>query len=87
MESDNVRIPAENFFGAEGQGFAQVMQGVGAAQSTLDETWKYATEREAFDQSISKFQGRPSRLRRRSPTSPTRRPGSPPDRCSRCPVA
>lgn len=66
---ENVWVPEENLMGAEGKGFTEVMQGfdfsraliglqcVGAAQQTLDETWEYTTQRMAFDQPISKFQG------------------------------
>jgi cyclohexanecarboxyl-CoA dehydrogenase len=65
----NVRLPANHLLGEAGQGFTQVMQGfdfsraliglqcVGLAQVTLDETWAYVSQREAFDQPISKFQG------------------------------
>jgi cyclohexanecarboxyl-CoA dehydrogenase len=66
---DGVRIPAENMLGQEGQGFTQVMQGfdfsraliglqcIGLAQVTVDETWDYVSQREAFDQPLSKYQG------------------------------
>lgn len=66
---DEVRIPASHLLGAEGKGFTQVMRGfdfsraliglqcVGIAQVTVDETWHYVSEREAFDQPLSKFQG------------------------------
>lgn len=62
-------VPAGNMLGERGAAFTQVMQGfdfsraliglqvIGAAQITLDETWQYAREREAFDQPIGKFQG------------------------------
>lgn len=65
----DVRIPADHLLGAEGRGFSQVMQGfdfsraliglqcLGAAQQTVDETWRYVGTREAFDQPISKNQG------------------------------
>jgi cyclohexanecarboxyl-CoA dehydrogenase len=65
----DVHIPASHLLGEEGQGFTQVMQGfdfsraliglqcVGLAQVTLDETWAYVSQREAFDQPLSKFQG------------------------------
>jgi cyclohexanecarboxyl-CoA dehydrogenase len=54
---------------SEGKGFVQVMQGfdfsraliglqcVGAAQASLDETWGYIQEREAFGKKIANFQG------------------------------
>ena len=66
---DHVRVPAENVLGEVGQGFSQVMQGfdfsraliglqcVGTAQQTVDETWDYVSQREAFDRPISKNQG------------------------------
>lgn len=69
VEFDNVWIPEGNLLGAEGKGFTEVMQGfdfsraliglqvIGAAQVTLDESWAYASQRQAFDQPISKFQG------------------------------
>jgi cyclohexanecarboxyl-CoA dehydrogenase len=64
-----VRIPADHLLGAEGRGFSQVMQGfdfsraliglqcLGSAQQTLDETWRYVGEREAFDRPLSTNQG------------------------------
>lgn len=66
---DEVRVPASHLLGEEGEGFTQVMRGfdfsraliglqcVGVAQLTADETWRYVSEREAFDQPLSKFQG------------------------------
>ena len=69
LQFDGVRIPAKNLMGAEGGGFTQVMQGfdcsrillglmcIGAAQASLDETWQYVQEREAFGQPIARFQG------------------------------
>lgn len=69
VEFTDVWIPEENLLGEEGQAFTQVMQGfdfsraliglqvIGAAQVTLDETWEYTSQRQAFDQPISKFQG------------------------------
>ena len=66
---DGVRVPAENMLGREGQGFTQVMQGfdfsraliglqcIGLAQVTVDETWDYVSQREAFDRPLSKYQG------------------------------
>jgi alkylation response protein AidB-like acyl-CoA dehydrogenase len=65
---DNVRIPAENLLGSEGEGFRQFMvtldggrisigaMAVGIAQAALDASLKYAKERVQFGQSISKFQ-------------------------------
>src|SRR6478752_9650083 len=58
---DHVRVPAENVLGEVGKGFTSVMQGfdfsraliglqcVGTAQQTVDETWQYVSQREAFD--------------------------------------
>lgn len=66
---DNVRIPANYMLGDEGQGFIQVMQGfdysraliglqcMGVVRASLDETWKYIHEREAFGKPIGEFQG------------------------------
>jgi cyclohexanecarboxyl-CoA dehydrogenase len=65
----NVPIPANHLLGEEGEGFTQVMQGfdfsraliglqcLGLARVTLDETWAYVSQRWAFDQPLSKFQG------------------------------
>ncbi|WP_018296228.1 acyl-CoA dehydrogenase family protein [Corynebacterium lubricantis] len=69
IDFKDVWVPEENLLGAEGQAFTQVMQGfdfsraliglqvIGSAQVTLDETWEYTKQRNAFDQPISKFQG------------------------------
>jgi cyclohexanecarboxyl-CoA dehydrogenase len=66
---DDVRIPLNHRIGDEGKGFSQVMQGFdysralialqccGAAQASLDETWAYARDREAFGRPIGNFQG------------------------------
>ena len=65
---DNVRIPAENRIGEEGEGFKIAMscidQGrftvaagaVGLAKASLDASVKYCHEREAFGQEIGQFQ-------------------------------
>jgi alkylation response protein AidB-like acyl-CoA dehydrogenase len=65
---DNARVPESNLLGPRGMGFKQFMQildggrigvaamGVGVAQGALDEALKYAKERQAFGQPISKFQ-------------------------------
>lgn len=62
------RVPESNLLGPRGQGFKQFLQildggrigvaamSVGVAQGALDEAIKYAKERQAFGQSISKFQ-------------------------------
>lgn len=66
---DDVAIPEDLRLGEEGQGFVEVMQGfdfnrafiglmcVGAAQASLDETWRYTSERSAFGAPISNYQG------------------------------
>lgn len=66
---DGVRIPGDHLLGEEGRGFGQVMQGfdfsraliglqcLGAAQQSVDETWRYVGEREAFDRPLSANQG------------------------------
>ncbi|HYF77013.1 MAG TPA: acyl-CoA dehydrogenase family protein [Symbiobacteriaceae bacterium] len=65
---DNLRVPAENLLGSEGEGFKQFMvtldggrisigaMAVGIAQAALDASLKYAKERVQFGQSISRFQ-------------------------------
>ena len=66
---DGVRIGRDMMLGDEGQGFIQVMQGfdysraliglqcMGVARASLDETWRYVQEREAFGKPIGEFQG------------------------------
>ncbi|WP_431862509.1 cyclohexanecarboxyl-CoA dehydrogenase [Azospirillum sp.] len=66
---DGVRVPAAMMLGGEGQGFVQVMQGfdysraliglqcMAVARASLDETWAYIQEREAFGRPIGDFQG------------------------------
>ncbi|MBI2803242.1 MAG: acyl-CoA dehydrogenase family protein [Gammaproteobacteria bacterium] len=66
---DSVRVPVTRRLGAEGEGFGQVMQGfdysraliglqcLAAAQASLDETWDYVHQREAFGAPLSSFQG------------------------------
>lgn len=66
---DDARIPVDHRLAGEGQGFAQVMQGFdysraliglqccAAAQASLDESWAYITEREAFGAPIAQYQG------------------------------
>jgi cyclohexanecarboxyl-CoA dehydrogenase len=66
---DDVFVPDDHLLGREGRGFSQVMQGfdysrallglqcVGAAQASLDETWRYIDTREAFGQTLSAYQG------------------------------
>ncbi|HEY1970276.1 MAG TPA: acyl-CoA dehydrogenase [Pseudonocardia sp.] len=66
---DSVFLPTAYLVGEEGHGFAAAMHHfdfsrsalgllcVGAAQASLDEAARYATEREAFGQKIAEFQG------------------------------
>lgn len=66
---DDVFVPNDHRLGDEGGGFAQVMAGfdftrallglqcIGAAQASLDESWRYIEERQAFGQPLSNFQG------------------------------
>src|SRR5438445_11940414 len=63
------RVPEGNLLGERGRGFAQFLQilddgriaiaalGVGLAQGCLEESVKYAKEREAFGRPIGSFQG------------------------------
>jgi alkylation response protein AidB-like acyl-CoA dehydrogenase len=65
---DDVRVPAENLVGAEGDGFKIAMAGldggrlnigacsIGGAQRCLDETISYVKERKQFGRSIAEFQ-------------------------------
>jgi cyclohexanecarboxyl-CoA dehydrogenase len=71
---DSVRVPVSHRLGDEGGGFVQVMQGfdfsraliglqvLGVARAALDDAWNYSTERMAFGQPISAFQGVSHRL-------------------------
>ena len=66
---DNVEVPESHRLGDEGKGFKQVMQGfdysraliglqcLAVAQQSLDETWQWLTQRTAFGQHLSAFQG------------------------------
>lgn len=66
---DQVRLSEEMMLGDEGQGFIQVMHGfdysraliglqcMGVVRASLDETWRYVQEREAFGKTIGNFQG------------------------------
>ena len=66
---DEVAVPRENKIAEEGAGFVQVMQGfdfsraliglqvLGAAQASLDESWRYVQERQAFGAPIARNQG------------------------------
>jgi acyl-CoA dehydrogenase len=65
---DNVRVPAENRLGEEGQGFRVAMQVldrgrlhiasvcVGVAERLMEEAVRYAAERKQFGQAIASFQ-------------------------------
>ena len=71
---DAVRVPVANRLGDEGGGFVQVMQGfdfsraliglqvLGVARAALEDAWDYSTERTAFGQPLSAFQGVSHRL-------------------------
>jgi len=66
---DDVRVPAENLVGEEGQGFTIAMhtldrsrptigaQAVGIAQGAIDYAAQYMNQRKAFGQPIADFQG------------------------------
>lgn len=66
---ENVRVPANHRLGDENKGFVQVMQGfdysrsliglscLAVARAALEEAWQYITQREAFGQPLSAFQG------------------------------
>jgi cyclohexanecarboxyl-CoA dehydrogenase len=66
---DDAVVPASHRLGAEGAGFVQVMQGfdfsraliglqvLGSAQASLDESWAYIQEREAFGGPLARHQG------------------------------
>lgn len=65
---DNVKVPADNLVGSEGQGFYYIMEsfqlerlvgGISAiegAQMVLDTTLKYINERETFGRQLKKYQ-------------------------------
>ncbi|WP_321937261.1 cyclohexanecarboxyl-CoA dehydrogenase [Paraburkholderia sp. J8-2] len=66
---ENVRVPVDHLLGDEGKGFVQVMQGfdfsraliglqvLAVANVSLEETWAYVAQREAFGKPLSAFQG------------------------------
>lgn len=66
---DQVRVAPEARLGEEGQGFHHIMRGfdysraliglqcLGPAAASLEETWRYVTERQAFGKPIAKYQG------------------------------
>ncbi|MGE0310116.1 MAG: acyl-CoA dehydrogenase family protein [Lautropia sp.] len=65
---DEVKVPAANLLGGEGQGFIYLMQelpwermqiaigAVASAQAAIDETMQYVRERKAFGTPVSSFQ-------------------------------
>ncbi|HEY0071096.1 MAG TPA: acyl-CoA dehydrogenase [Chloroflexia bacterium] len=65
---ENVRVPAENMLGGEGEGFKEFLEildggrisigamAVGLGQAALDAAIRYSNEREQFGQPISNFQ-------------------------------
>lgn len=66
---ENVRVPISHRVGDENKGFVQVMHGfdfsrsliglqcLAVARVALEETWEYITQRQAFGQPLSAFQG------------------------------
>lgn len=66
---ENVRVPVSHLLGKEGEGFVQVMQGfdfsraliglqvLAVAGASLEETWEYVAERQAFGKPLAAFQG------------------------------
>jgi alkylation response protein AidB-like acyl-CoA dehydrogenase len=68
LSFDDCRVPAGNLLGQRGRGFAQFLQildegriaiaalSVGLAQGCVDESLKYAKQRQAFGQPIGSFQ-------------------------------
>jgi cyclohexanecarboxyl-CoA dehydrogenase len=66
---DDARVPASHLLGEEDRAFVQVMQGfdysraliglqcLAVARRSLEETWAYVREREAFGKPIASFQG------------------------------
>ena len=74
VQFDNCAVPADNLVGVEGKGFTYAMQGLdggrlniaacslGAAQTALNQTLTYMSERKAFGQSLDQFQALQFRL-------------------------
>ena len=74
VQFDDCRIPADNLVGEEGKGFKYAMMGLdggrlnisacslGAAQTALNLTLQYMSERKAFGTTIDQFQGLQFRL-------------------------
>ncbi|MBI2891532.1 MAG: acyl-CoA dehydrogenase family protein [Nitrospirae bacterium] len=71
---DNCKVPARSLLGEEGHGFYYIMEGfqgerliaavtaVAGGRLTWEQTYKYATERQAFGRPIGKFQVQRHRL-------------------------
>ena len=69
LSFDDVRVPEENLVGQRGRGYAQFLSildegrvaiaalSTGAAQGCVDESLRYAREREAFGHAIGTYQG------------------------------
>jgi alkylation response protein AidB-like acyl-CoA dehydrogenase len=74
VQMDDVKIPANNLLGEEGKGFSYAMAGLdggrlnisacslGAAQTALNATLVYMSERKAFGKTIDQFQALQFRL-------------------------
>ncbi|UWQ34555.1 acyl-CoA dehydrogenase family protein [Leisingera sp. M527] len=74
VQFDDCAIPADNLIGEEGKGFSYAMAGLdggrlnisagalGGAQTALDQTVQYMSERKAFGKSINQFQALQFRL-------------------------
>ncbi|AHD00819.1 acyl-CoA dehydrogenase family protein [Leisingera methylohalidivorans] len=74
VQFDDCHIPADNLIGEEGRGFSYAMAGLdggrlnisagalGGAQTALDQTVQYMSERKAFGKSINQFQALQFRL-------------------------
>jgi cyclohexanecarboxyl-CoA dehydrogenase len=66
---DDLFVPAECLMAEENKGFSKIMSGfdfsraliglecLGPAQASVDETWRYTSERNAFERPIAQFQG------------------------------
>jgi cyclohexanecarboxyl-CoA dehydrogenase len=66
---DDVFVPAECLMAEENKGFSKIMSGfdysraliglecIGPAQASVDEAWRYSTERVAFERPIAQYQG------------------------------
>ncbi len=74
VQLDDARVPAGNLLGEEGRGFAYAMAGLdggrlniaatalGGARAALDATLRYMGERQAFGQTLDRFQALQFRL-------------------------